>query len=93
MFEEASKLGLRFESPKGHLTTEDLWDIPLVSDNPMEASLDTIARSLCNKLPNDGTEGDDITQLMYDIVSHTMRVRLGKALTELHEKEKLVNTL
>lgn len=49
IFEQASRLQLRWESPKGLLTVEDLWSIPLTTANPDKASLDTIAVALHRK--------------------------------------------
>lgn len=45
MFERASRTKLRFDSPQGLLTIEDLWDLPLTAP-PHRASLDTIAIGL-----------------------------------------------
>lgn len=42
MFEAASRVKLRFESIRGILSTEDLWDLPLTSKSGFD--LDTIAK-------------------------------------------------
>lgn len=46
MFEQASRLKLRFDSPRGGLSTEDLWDLPLSSASGNRANLDEIAIGL-----------------------------------------------
>ena len=33
MFTKASRLKLRFQSPAGLLSSEDLWDLPLTSNS------------------------------------------------------------
>jgi hypothetical protein len=48
MFEQASRKKLRFSSPKGDLTTEQLWDLPLTSTNAF--NLDQIARGVNSEL-------------------------------------------
>jgi hypothetical protein len=49
IFEQASRLQLRWESPKGLLTVEDLWTLPLTSANRDKANLDAIAVALHRK--------------------------------------------
>lgn len=44
MFQQATRLKLRFNTSQGQLTVEDLWDIPLTSTR--NASLDSIAIDL-----------------------------------------------
>lgn len=44
IFEQASRLKLRFPSVRGDLTTEQLWDMPLTSKN--DFNLDRVARTV-----------------------------------------------
>jgi hypothetical protein len=44
IFELATKQKLRFESLRGSLSTEDLWDLPLSAKNGVD--LDTTARAI-----------------------------------------------
>ncbi|MDR1638314.1 MAG: hypothetical protein LBT59_01340 [Clostridiales bacterium] len=83
MFEKAARLKYRFESSKGLLTVEDLWDLPLTSETK-RANLDDIARELHKQLKS----GDDISfvyperksnatiQAKFDIVKHIIDVKL-----------------
>lgn len=98
MFEKASRLKVRFETPKGLVSAEDLWDIPLTAKNG-GASLDNIARDLNRKLKETETESfvvktpkaDEVLQLKFDIVKHVIDVRLAdaeKAATARAAKEK-----
>lgn len=49
MFEKASRLKLRFETSKGLLSTEDLWELNLTS-------LDSIAKGVNKKLKDETEE-------------------------------------
>lgn len=91
MFEQASRLKLRFVTPKGGLSVEDLWDLPLTG-KPGTANLDDIAKELYKKL-RDGDDlsfvsttkkGDTLTKLQFDIVRHIIEVRLAE-----NEKKEL----
>lgn len=90
MFEKASKLKLRFETERGNVTTEDLWDIPLVAPNNM--SLDHIAKTLSRALKEDEEESFVIAkstknydlELKFEIVKHIIKYKL-------QEKEKREN--
>lgn len=84
MFEKASREKIRFDSSKGLLSVEDLWDLPLTSAK--SPSLDGIARSLHQKLKS----GDDVSfvektvkpnsieTLKFEIVKHIIDVRLAE---------------
>lgn len=94
MFEKASRLKLRFSTPQGQLSVEDLWDLPLSSNNTNRANLDDIAKGLHRLLKNDdnvsfvhkATPAESGNQLAFDIVKHVIEVRLAEA--ELAEKSK-----
>ena len=83
MFEKASRLQLRFDTSKGLLSVEDLWQLPLTS-NTGRANLDDIARELDAKVKNTSTvsfvnkpaKTDETVQLSFDIVKRVIDVRL-----------------
>ena len=83
MFEYASRLGLRFESPVGVITTEDLWNLPLISS---KASLDTIAKKINKAIKESeeesfvtvSTKANTILNLQLDIVKHIIKVKLAE---------------
>ena len=93
IFEQASRLQLRFGSPKGDLTAEDLWVLPLTS-SIYKPNLDDIARSLFRQLKS----GDDVSfvttsqksdpklQLSFDVVKHIIDVRLAENAAALQAK-------
>lgn len=84
IFEQASRQGFRFETAKGHLTTEDLWHLPLTGIN--RVNLDDIAKSLKQKLNDtsvsfvtDVTPVSKIYQAQFDIVLHIINTKLAEA--------------
>ena len=85
IFEAATKNKVRFDSPKGLLTVEDLWDLHLTSTTG-KPNLDRIARDLYNKLNEDGqisfvtpvTKTDDGNQLKFNIVKHIIDIRIAE---------------
>lgn len=103
MFQKAARLRLRFDSPAGALSVEDLWQLHLTSATG-KANLDDIARNLFIQLKSDNavsfvnpTEGSDpVMQLRFDIVKHIIDVRVAeaKAASEIKaNKERKQNLL
>lgn len=85
MFQLASRLKLRFVSPRGALSVEDLWDLPLTSDRG--PSLDDIAKGLHKSLREADGEVSfvkpamkkaDTLQLQFDIVKHIIDIRVAE---------------
>jgi hypothetical protein len=48
IFEQATRRAIRFESAKGDLSVEQLWDLPLQSRNQFD--LDTVAKTVNRQL-------------------------------------------
>lgn len=95
LFEQASRLKLRFASPQGVLSIEDLWDLPLTSRSN-RANLDDIARVYSRELKAQGEESfvtkparkDKLLILGFEIVKHVIEIRLeeNKATKDAAEK-------
>lgn len=68
IFERAARSKLRYPSVKGELTTEDLWDLPLIASaratRDVKVDLDTIARSVSVTLR--GMDQDSFVELKPD---------------------------
>ena len=98
LFQQASRLKLRFNSPKGMLTIEDLWDLPLTSA-ANKANLDDVARDL-HRILKDDSEVSFVTpnksvnttsQLAFEVVKQIIAVRVeenAKALVAKANAEK-----
>lgn len=84
MFEKAARRKLRFETAKGLLSAEDLWDLPLTGKG---VNLDGIAVALYAQLKNDlgvsfvnkTVSTNEDAQLKFDIVKHIIDVRVEEA--------------
>lgn len=85
MFEKASKLKIRFESPKGSLTVEDLWDLPLTSSTG-KANLNDIAKGISRELRenededfvNTATKPNELLALKMEVVKRVIAERLAE---------------
>jgi hypothetical protein len=82
IFEEASRKKIRFESSKGLLTVEDLWDVPLKTGS---VNLNQIALGLYNNLKvenisfvDDSVNVTSLNQLKFDLVKYVIDVRLSE---------------
>jgi hypothetical protein len=81
IFEQASRLRLRFESAKGNLTVEDLWELPLSSEKSV--SLDSVAKKIYQNLNGvqsisfvgESTEANTLDRLRMDIVLRIIDVK------------------
>lgn len=85
IFEQATRAQLRFSTPNGMLSVEDLWDLPLTSTTK-RANLDDVAKLLDNQIKNtasvsfvnDVSEVNTQTKLAFDVVLHIIKVRLAE---------------
>ena len=94
LFLIASRQKFKFNSTKGLLSVEDLWDLPLQSQTG-KASLDEIARELHNKLKED-TEisfvtpksSDTTVQQKFDIVKFIIDTRIAEREAAVNERAR-----
>lgn len=87
MFEKASRLKLRFDTSRGQISVEDLWDLPLTSGTS-KPNLDDIAKGVHRELRNSAetesfvtpasSTGNDELQLKFDVVKHVIDVRVAE---------------
>lgn len=83
IFELATRQKLKFTSVQGELTVEDLWDLPLASERPAKASLNTVAQAIDNAIGQSVSKNfvDDTPAvsptlgLKLDIVKHIIAVK------------------
>lgn len=95
IFERASRVKLRFATPAGDLSVEDLWSLPLTSKTG-KANLDTIAVGLHKKLQSGDNisfvetdrKSDDAAQLAFDLVKHIIGVRIAENEAERTAKDR-----
>lgn len=103
MFEKAARLKLRFPSPQGGLTVEDLWDLPLTSTRLNQANLNNIAKGISRQLKAEGEEdfvnpksgADTVLQVQLEIVKHIIQVRQAEneaayALADRRQKKERI---
>jgi hypothetical protein len=88
MFEKASRLQLRFQSAKGLLTTEDLWQLPLAGRTP--TTLDAVCVALHRERqaapstvtsfvePTKGASDKDEIELRWAIAKHILDTRVAE---------------
>lgn len=93
MFKEASRLKLRFSTPIGLLSIEDLWDLPLESKT--KVNLDSIAILLNREIKDTKEESfiskskvNPVTELKLEIVKAIIEIKLKEASDKLQAKIK-----
>lgn len=86
IFENAARLKLRFDTTKGQISAEDLWDLPLTSTSG-RVNLDDIARGLHAATQSNvnvsfvhkDKKPDALVQLKFELVKHVIDVRIAEA--------------
>ena len=92
IFEQASRLKLRFSTNRGDLTVEQLWDLPLQSKTQFD--LDSIAKSVYQDLKGRGEESFVATstdpmkgrlELMLEILKHVIHAKQEENTAKLNK--------
>lgn len=100
IFEQATRLKLVFTSVVGNLKVEDLWDLPLNSERPAKASLNTVAQAIDNAIGQSVSKNfvDDAPAvspelaLKLEVVKHIIGVKKAEnaaAAKKLADKQEL----
>ena len=87
IFEYASRNKLRFQGPKGPLTVEQLWDLPLTASRETELDLDSVAIAASAALRNAREEESFVRpvtslgrvelEIRLDILRHIIAVKIA----------------
>lgn len=96
IFEQAVRQKLRFDTAKGSLSVEDLWDLPLSSATG-KANLDDIAIGLHKQLRSASevvsfvdtqATTDPTIQLRFDVVKHVIETRKLENAKAANERQR-----
>lgn len=82
MFELATRKKYRFDSKKGLISTEDLWDVPLTAHDGFD--LNNIAKKISKELKESSEEefvkpattGNQLLEAKLEIVKHIIAVKI-----------------
>lgn len=83
-YENALRTQLRFDTPQGLLTIEDVWQLPLKTAKANKIDLDQLALVLYQKVKSagdivsfvDSSKADTADQMRFDLVKHVIDVKL-----------------
>lgn len=96
IFEQATRLALRFSTNKGSITTEDLWTLPLTSKAGFD--LDNVAKAANADLKAQAAESfvsvnhspsRAAANLRMDVVKHIIAVKLAEVEAGIERGKKL----
>lgn len=76
MFEKATRMKLRFETNRGFLTVEDLWDLSLTNLNNLAKQYKRALKAEAEEdFLDEKTEEDTITKLKFDLVISVLETK------------------
>jgi len=95
IFEQATRAKLRFETNKGLLSVEDLWELPLTSQTG-KANLDDIAKGLHRELKDseeisfveEKKPTDGVTKLKFEVVKSIINTLVVERKAQAEAKER-----
>jgi len=89
MFDLATRLKLRFQTDRGTLSTEDVWDLNLTQLNNLAKSLRrSIKQAEEEDFLSTKSEADKTQKLMFDVVIHVLETKKNEAAERETAKEK-----
>lgn len=96
LFEKATKTKLRWSSPNGDLSVEELWELPLSTTKPNRANLNDVAKAASRQLKAEGEEdfvnprvsANDTLELKLEIVKYIIGVKQAENAAVAQEAAK-----
>jgi hypothetical protein len=92
LFEVASRSKFRFETKRGEITAEQLWDISLTGNDSVDAIAinlnDALQKSSTKSFVTTSNPADKETQLKLELVKYVISVRLAEAAARAEKAEK-----
>lgn len=86
LFETASREAFRFESPRGLLTVEDLWNLPLTHKSQSVITLDSVAK-LANRDVKQAEEESFVADKTPENTKLTLKLELIKHIISVKKAE------
>lgn len=96
IFEQASKVGLRFSTELGTLTVEDLWQLPLTTVDEMAVQCRSIVESDTESFITKKLKVSSTTKLQFEILKSVIETRMDdaeKAEKKLANKQRIQHLL
>lgn len=86
VFAEATRRKLKFDSPRGLINVEDLWDLPLLGRDEM--NLNSIAKGIHKQIKE--TEGENFVEETTSTIDKVLETKLEvvKFIIEVKKKER-----
>src|SRR5579859_435191 len=88
IFEQASRLKLRFDTFVGYLSVEDLWDADLVGLDKVAIGLHDALQSKSRSFVEDTPKADLKLQLAFDVVKHIIDVKKAERQAAKEAKDR-----
>lgn len=92
LFEIASRSKFRFETRRGEITAEQLWDIALTGADSVDAIAvglnDALQKSSTKSFVTASTATDKELQLKFDLVKYVISVRVAEVTARAAKAEK-----
>ena len=97
IFEQASRVKLRFSTSVGNLSVEDLWELPITSNRganlkdlaiAVQSKIAAVPVSALDFLDSSNVTVDPIIQLQFDIIKHIIVTKQSENKAKSEEKAK-----
>lgn len=99
LFEKASRAKLRYDTTRGQLAVDDLWDLPLAALNRVAVALHDQLKNESVSYLDDAPKANETLQLKFDVAKYVIDVRKTEikerldAQTKTETKQKIMGII